>query len=258
MFLHYARRAPRFTTRLATRLAAFVLTVAAGAASLRAQGAAPGEWKLGGTVDAAYVSATGNSEVTTVSLGDKLAATRGHWTLRQSVAYVYGKTDGTESANQLTVGGRAEYRISTRFSAFAGVVYGRNPYAGYKRRVDELAGATWLAVAAPEDSLTMDAGGVLTQQDNTDGTSDRSPSARAAVTYRHIFKKNTFFSQSIEYVPNLEESGSYRLNSESAAVAPLSARVSLKLGYLVQYNSRPPDAFKTTDRLFTSGLQVSF
>lgn len=215
-------------------------------------------WTLGGSVDAAYVSATGNSEVTTVSIGDKLAASRGNWTLRQMVAYVYGKTDGTESANQLRAGVRAEYRISTRFSGFAAVNYERNPYAGFSRRVDELFGAQWQALAASGDSVTFDAGGLYTQQANTDGTSSASPSARAAMAYKHLFGGTSHFSQHVEYVPNLTESGEYRMNSESAVVAPLSGRISLRLSYLVQYNSRPPATFGATDRIFTSGLQVAF
>lgn len=244
--------------RAFTRSLAGSLCLIAAASPARSQAAPVAEWTYGGTVDAAYVNATGNSQVTTVSIGDALAATHGRWTFRQTVAYIYGKTDGTESANQLTITGRGEYRIARRFSAFVGAVYGRNPYAGFTRRLDEMAGTTWLVFASASDSVRTDAGGVLTQQDNTDGTSRRSPSARGAVAWRHVFSKSTFFSQSVEYVPNLEESGEYRLNSQSSVVAPLSAHVSIKLGYLMQYNSRPPDAFRTTDRLFTSGIQIAF
>jgi putative salt-induced outer membrane protein len=247
------RRAP------AIRCVAVVTLLASIGRPVHAQEAVPVDgWKLGGTVDASYVSATGNSQVTTVSVGDKLAATRGHWTLREFLTYVNAKTDSVESANQLHVGARAEYKITNVLSAFAGVTYERNVYAGFNRRLDELLGAQWQALAQPNDSVSFDGGGVITQQDNKDGTTDYSPSARAAGAYKHVFQANTFFSQSLEYVPNLKESGAYRLNSESAAVAPISTRISLKLGYVVQYNSHPPVGFKTTDRVFTSGLQVSF
>lgn len=232
--------------------------------ALGALRAAPGAaqsapaWKFSGTVDAGFVSATGNTDVTTISLGNKIAASRGHWVLRQASAYVYGKTKGVESANQLRVTSRAEYAISNRFSGFTSVGYERNAFAGYDRRVDEQLGAQWRAVATSTDSLLLDAGGLLTQQENTDGTSDRSPSARAALAYKHVFSEKTFVMQGVEYVPNLEEAGAYRLNAETALVAPLASRMNLKLGYVVQYNSRPPAGFGTTDRVLTSGLQVSF
>lgn len=243
-------------------LAGTVLAVAAArsavAQSALPVSAPPAGWTFGGSLDAAYVSATGNSNVTTVSLGDKVAASRGNWTLRQMVAYVYGKTDGTESANQLRAGLRAEYRITDQFSGFAAVNYERNPYAGFSRRVDELFGAQWRALATSGDSVTFDAGGLYTQQANTDGTSSHSPSVRAAMAFKHMFGANTHVSQHVEYVPNLAETGEYRMNSETAVVAPLSRRVNLRLSYLVQYISRPPATFGTTDRIFTSGLQVVF
>ena len=93
---------------------------------------------------------------------------------------------------------------------------------------------------------------------NTDGTTKNTPAARAAAAFKHLFKANTFVSQGVEYVPDLQADGGYRVNSETAAVAPLASRINVKVGYVVQYNSKPPAKFGTTDRVFTSGLQVSF
>jgi putative salt-induced outer membrane protein len=50
----------------------------------------------------------------------------------------------------------------------------------------------------------------------------------------------------------------YRINSESALVAPLSQKVAIKLGYIVRFDNLPEAGFLSTDRIFTSGLQVSF
>ncbi|MCC7195403.1 MAG: DUF481 domain-containing protein [Gemmatimonadaceae bacterium] len=251
------RRARR---RLLAALAASALGAGASRAAAQADPppAQPVGWTFHGTVDAAYVSATGNSQITTGSLGDKLALARGNWTLRQNAAYVYGKTDGTESANQLRAGVRAEYRLTSRFSAFAGANYERNPYAGFSRRLDELFGAQWRALAAPSDSVTISVGGLYTLQSNTDGTTSDSPSGHLAMWYKHIFRPNTFFSQSVDYIPDLTQPGERRTNAESILSAPLTSLVSLRLSYLMQYNSQPPAGFRTTDRIFTSGLQVAF
>ena len=242
----------RFSLTVLAALAASAID----AVSASAQDASP--LKLAGTIDAGFVSATGNTDVTTISLGNKIGATRGRWTLQQHSAYVYGKTEGVESANQLRIGTRAEYAINGRFSAFTSVGYERNTFAGFDRRVDEQLGAQWRAIAMARDSLELDAGGLLTQQDNTDGTSDRSPSARGAIAYKHVFSEKTFATQAVEYMPSLEESGAYRMNAETALVAPVTARINIKVGYIVQYNSRPPANFGTTDRVLTSGLQISF
>ncbi|MDQ8164756.1 MAG: DUF481 domain-containing protein [Gemmatimonadota bacterium] len=236
-----------------------LLLAAAGTLPAQApSGAAAPGWTFTGTVDFGFVSATGNTDVTTVSLGDKLVASRGRWTLTQVFAQVYGKTDGVESANQLRANLRAERTLVDGIGGFAAVQFERNAFAGFDRRMDQFLGLRWRAIEDSTDALTFDAGGVLTQQENTDGASKSARSARGAMAYKHIFKPGTFFSQGVEYVPDLEGAGAYRLNSETAAVAPLSSRVSMKIGYVFQYNSRPPTGFGTSDRVFTSGLQVSF
>jgi putative salt-induced outer membrane protein len=237
-----------------------VALVAALPQTTHAQAAAPAvpAWKLTGTVDFGFVSATGNTDVTTISLGDKMVASRGPWTLTQVFAQVYGKTSGVESANQLRANIRAERTLVDGIGGFAAVQYERNAFAGFNRRTDQFLGLRWRAIEDSSDALTFDGGGVLTQQENTDGARKSTRSARGAVAYKHIFKPGTFFAQGVEYVPDLEEPGVYRLNSETAAVAPLSSRISMKIGYVFQFNSRPPTGFGTTDRVFTSGLQVSF
>ncbi len=249
------RRARR---RLFAALAASALVASGSRVAAQAAPPSPAGWTFHGTVDAAYVSATGNSQITTGSLGDKLTLARGNWTLRQSAAYVYGKTDGTESANQLRAGVRAEYRLTSRFSAFAGANYERNPYAGFSRRLDELFGAQWRALTAAHDSVTISVGGLYTLQSNTNGTTSDSPSGHLAAWYKHTFRPNTFFSQSVDYIPDLTQPGERRTNAESILSAPLTSLISLRLSYLMQYNSQPPASFRTTDRIFTSGLQVAF
>jgi putative salt-induced outer membrane protein len=238
------------------RLGLIACCVAAATGTLGAQ--APESWKSTGTVDFGFVSATGNTDVTTITVGEKVTGTRGLVTLSQFLTHVYGKTKGVESANQLRVGGRVERTLGKLFGGFVGAQFERNAYAGFNSRLEELIGIQWKPINDSSNVLMFDGGALFTQQKNTDLTSDNSPSARGAVLYRHNFKPTTYFSQAVEYVPNLEESGVYRLNTETALVAPISARLGIKVSYVLRYNSRPPENFGTTDRVFTSGLQISF
>jgi putative salt-induced outer membrane protein YdiY len=210
------------------------------------------------TGDLGYVSASGNTNLTTLSIGEKIVHTDGRWTLSQLAAYVYGETNSTESANQLRLAGRADFMFRPRLGLFGGASYERNTFAGFNSRTDELAGLTWKAVVAPNDSLSLDGGGEFTQQSNVDGTSQSYPSARIAANYKHVFSKAAYFQQLVEYVPNLQTSGSYRVNGESALVAPISAHLGIKMGYAIRYNSQPPATFGSTDRVFTTGVQLSF
>jgi putative salt-induced outer membrane protein len=214
--------------------------------------------RTGFTGDLGYVTASGNTNLTTLSIGEKIIHTDGRWVFSQLAAYVYGETNDKESANQLRLAARADFAFLPRLGVFGGVAYERNTFAGFNSRTDEIAGLQWKAIVAPLDSLNLDAGGVFTQESDVDSTSQSYPSARVAGNYKHVFSKAAYFQQLAEYVPNLKTSGAYRVNSESALVAPISLHAGIKMSYAVRYNSRPPAKFGTTDRVLTMGVQLSF
>jgi putative salt-induced outer membrane protein YdiY len=239
---------PRFI-RFGVAAALFVGPAASG------QAAAP---KTAFTGDLGFVSATGNTRLTTLSVGEKLIHTNGRWVLTQLAAYVYGKTNAVESANQLRLGARADLAFMPRLGTFAGVTFERNTYAGFNSRTDEFAGLRWLAIVAPMDSMSIDGGGGFTQKDNVDGTSENDPSARVAANYKHLFSKAAYFQQVGEYIPNLGSTGGYRANSESALVAPISTHAGIKMSYTVRHDSKPPATFGKTDRVLTMGVQLTY
>ena len=210
------------------------------------------------TGDLGYVSASGNTNITTLTAGEKIVRTDGRWMFTQFAAYVTGETNDKQTANQLRATGRADYAFQPRLSVFAGLSYERNTFAGFNSRTDEIAGLAWLAILAPWDTARVDLGGVLTQESDVDSTSQHYPSARAAIHYKHQFTKLAYFSEFAEYIPNLSTSGSYRFNTESSLVAPLSAHIGIKLGFAIRFDSRPQPTFGTTDRLLTTGVQISY
>jgi len=210
------------------------------------------------TGDLGIVSAGGNTRLRTMNLGDKIVHTAGRWSLTQLAAYVYGETNDVASANQLRGLLRGDYAIENRLAAFVGGSYERNRFAGFTRRTDEILGLSWKALTEPFDSLALDGGGVLTQESDVDGTDKNFPAARLAGNYKHAFTKTSYFQQLAEYLPNLQAHGDYRVNTESSIVAPLSSHAGIKIGYVVRFNSVPPAGFGKTDRILTTGIQVSF
>ena len=238
------------------RSAALVLIFTAGAfTSAKSQGGAS---KTSFTADLGLISASGNTRLQTLSVGDKITHSKDRWLLSQVAAYVYGETNNAISANQLRAAVRSDYLFHPRVSAFAGVSYERNTFAGFRRRTDEGAGLSWKVLTLTRDSLSADFGGVLTQESRVDGLQESFPAARLAGVFKHVFTKAAYFQQLAEYIPNLETHGAYRLNTESSVVAPLSSHAGIKIGYVVRYDSRPPVTFGTTDRVLTSGIQVTF
>ena len=250
------------------RLALLALAISSATASAQDQrsiamissGAAPIPTKptTSFTGDLGFVSASGNTNISTFTVSDKIIHTSGYWMFTQFASYVTGETNNHQTANQLLATERADYAFQPRLSIFAGLAFERNTFAGFTSRMDEILGLSWKAILAPWDSARLDLGGVLTQEKDVDSTSQSYPSARAAFSYKHQFSKLAYFHQFVEYLPNLQTSGSYRFNTETALVAPLSTHVGIKLSYAIRFDSRPQPTFGTTDRLLTTGVQISY
>jgi len=240
-------------------LAAVMTTAVAGGA--RGQAAAPDApppAKTSYTGDLGYVSATGNTELSTLNADEKIIRTDGRWIFTELAAYVQGETNHQQSANLTTGALRVDYAWAPRLGGFVGVTYTRNPFAGYNRRFDEIAGARWRVLDDPDDSLSFDGGGVLTQQTDVDSMHETFPAARVAGNYKHAFTKAAYFQQLVEYIPDLKMGGAYRVNTASAVVAPISVHMGIKVSYVVNFNNRPPPTFGTTDRTLTTGVQITW
>ena len=58
---------------------------------------------------------------------------------------------------------------------------------------------------------------------------------------------------------DLQNSQGRLVNSETTLVAPLAGTLALKMAYVVKYDRLAPTrGFKTTDRVFSTGLQITF
>jgi putative salt-induced outer membrane protein len=232
-----------------------IAMISSGAAALPPDTAKP---TTSFTGDLGYVNASGNTNISTLSIGDKIVHTNGRWMFTQVGTYVNGETNNKQTANQLLVSARADLAFMPRVAWFIGASYERNTFAGFNSRTDEILGVAWKAIVAPQDSGLLDIGFVETQEADVDSTHQSYPSGRAALNYKHQFSKLAYFHQFVEYLPNLQTSGAYRFNTESSLVAPISTHIGIKLGFAIRFDSRPQPTFGTTDRLLTTGIQISY
>lgn len=216
--------------------------------------------------DIGYVAVSGNQSLTTFSLGDKATYQSGLWLFTQQFNAVYSEASGSANAEFYRVLLRTDYALGTRFTLFGVGTWDRNRFAGIANKFEQQLGVAWKAVQGPSDTLLVESGAGLVQQANLNGTQLDFGASRTAGRYRHVFSERASVQQFVEYILNVQNTADYRANSETSLVAPIAKAISVKLGYLVRYQSQPPfrpnitpaQRFKTTDYVFTSGLQVSF
>jgi putative salt-induced outer membrane protein len=208
--------------------------------------------------DLGFVKTGGNTNLTTVSVGEKVEFRTGSsLVFQQSFGWVFGKTDGVESANQMQAGLRGIYDIREHLTAYAGTNYYRDRFAGIAKRFDESVGFGYQLAKTERHEVSVESGISFFQETLTAGSSNRFTAGRAAGRYKFHFAEKAHFEQYLEYLSNFDHGDDYRMISESLLVAPINSLLALKAGYLVRYRGEPPSGFDKTDTTFRTSIQLT-
>jgi putative salt-induced outer membrane protein YdiY len=209
--------------------------------------------------DLGYVATSGNTEVSTANLMDQLTWRTSHVNkIDQTFSVVYGQNKNKVQTNIWTVALRDEYAFTKQIALYALGGFNRNTFAGIEYDFEEGGGLAIIPVLPKRHRLEIDAGLSYIEQKLLPDSIDHHAAGRGAITYRYTFGKDAYAQEGVEGLPDLHRGEDFRINSQTDLVAPLSRHLALKLGYVIRYANLPPPGFKTTDRLFTSDLQVSF
>lgn len=239
-----------------------VLTLFLGSARLFAQSSTDSiGWHFVGALG--YVQTSGNTDLSTLNLTERLAWRSSRpWLFSEAAAWVYGKTGGTESADQILGSLRADYTVHANLSAYGLVTYERNTFAGVEHRYAELLGLSWTGSPGPKSVLGVDIGAGNNQQ-ITGGTSTTYWLARLASRYRYNFTDKAYAEEALEFLEDLKDTGDLRTTSTTSLVAPLTASIGIRLGLLLKHTAEPPTdpstglPFKKLDTTFQSGIQIT-
>ncbi len=210
------------------------------------------------TSDLGYVSTSGNAKVMTVNVGQRYNFQSGFWRFEQFVQLVYGESEGRVNSNFIRAAVGGEYALRSSLGVAAGLLFDQNRFSGVARRAEEYLGLVWRVVEGERDTLRVDAGGSYTQQRNVDGTTRNFPAARTALWYKRGLAPKAYVTQTVEMVPNIETPEDYRVNAVVSLVSPIAKSLALRVEYQMRYDNLPEPTFQTTDRIFTTGIQVSF
>jgi putative salt-induced outer membrane protein len=211
------------------------------------------------TGDVGYVATSGNTSVQTLNLGDKIVAKSGSMTMSQQFAVVNGRSKGQTVASNWRAALRVDAAVSKVLAVYTSLTYERNVFAGLSSRTSAVTGLSAEVIKTSADRLVVEGGVSLTAQRAVlnKGSNLDFLGGRAATAFQHHIGPRALLTQSIEFLPNFHQGEDLRINSESALLAPLTRQVGIKLSYVVRFDGLPTPGYLTTDRLFTSGIQIS-
>lgn len=211
------------------------------------------------TGDAGLVNTGGNTDVTSVSVGNKLIVLTGGWHFTQTFGVTYARTGDSVTSEFWHASLRSDRDLSKRVALFFLTEYDRNIFAGVRARITPSLGIAALAIATKRDSLKIEVGGAYTVQDAAPPDTNRDyPAARGAVAFRHYLSAKAIFDQVVEVVPSLTSGDNVRINTETDITAPISRGIALKASYLIHYDGLPEPGHKSTDHILSTGVQLTF
>ncbi|MGB3095590.1 MAG: DUF481 domain-containing protein [Candidatus Deferrimicrobiaceae bacterium] len=206
-----------------------------------------------------YVGTSGNTEVTTFAGKNTLIVpfsgkTKGTWKL----GALYGKSDGEKNAENYGTEIRIDHSHTERLYSFGYGGWFQDKFAGFDSRYYIGSGGGYKLVTGPKHFLLGEAGLTYNREEYTDDTSNDFFGGRLYGKYEYHFNEKNRFTQKLEWLPNFNEFDNWKLNSETALLAALNSRFSLKVSYLVNYNNNPIGNLKKTDTILGVALVANF
>jgi len=216
----------------------------------------------GGVVDTGLATARGNTETFTYNLSAKAART----TAKDKVS-VYGLSlysrnsaagKAVTTASLVNGGTRYDFNVSEKYFAFGQLDLLHDRFQELDLRVAPAGGMGIHAIKTANTTLDLNAGGGLNKEFFTSGLSRASGEALLGEAYSHKFSKATTLNQSLQFFPNLTNTGEFRSMFSLGIVTQLAKVLSWQVSFTNLYLSDPPAGVKTTDVIVTTGLRFTF
>lgn len=202
----------------------------------------------------------GNSKSETVNLRQETSYSWLKNKITFGAKFLESEQDGVTSAKSWDALGRYDRQIDKHFGAFVSHLIESNRFAGYVQRDNSDLGMTYKIYKDVKTDWSLELG--YRNQHTKFNTAQKNKTQQAGRLYTDIkrkFNESTSGRFWVEYIPNFSDSKAYIIKSEPSLSVVLTQIMSLKLGYLVQYQNQIflPQT-QRTDTTFTTSLVAKF
>jgi len=217
-------------------------------------------WKSG--LNLGFALTRGNSE--TKNLAISFVATRQtlHDKLGAYADSVYASNDApgavpSTTANTAGGGLRYDHDITNRLFGFVLADFFSDALQGLNIRAAEGGGLGFHAIK--NDRTTLDLlGGLNYTHENYDAFTRNFAALIIGEDLTHKIGKSTILSQDLNFFPDLNHTGEYRITFDFATVTKLTHRLGWQNSISDIYVTNPPAGKRQNDLVLTTGLNLSF
>ncbi len=218
------------------------------------------QWKR--EISVGYNATRGNARTEQFSLSAFLNRNNKHideWTFKGDI--LYSSSNKKMDAQKWYGMGRYAFSLGPRkaWYHFYRLEADHDRFANVDYRFIPATGLGYWFFGLPKTKLITEIAVGLEHTDYRDETKNTSKMVLIPrLFYEQTIFKNATFSEDLYFYPTLINSGSYRIRSETAFTVSLNKILSLRLGFIDEYNSSPPNDTDKNDLYFISSLMYSF
>lgn len=250
----FARRAyPAQASALDTQVAARAARRAAEARQRIAEAGPLQNWHGRGEIGA--TRSTGN--VDNLGLYGSLSLSREglRWTHQVRASANIQETDGVRTQEQLLAAYEPHYKVNDRLSAYGLLQAERDPFLGFDSRYSASAGIGYALVKGQHVTVNLQGGPAFRIEEETTGENENGFSGRAALDARLQLRPGVALTQNATAF--LDSEGN-TFTSATGLEAQLVGRLSARISYNVQYESKPTAGLLGTDTQSRVSLVYGF
>lgn len=216
----------------------------------------------GGYVDLGYSLTTGNTDTSSIAIGSNIARITTRDKTQLYLAYINSTNNATgvsvTTANALRFGGRYDYKLRPRLSAFGFGDFEHNEIQFLDLR-SVVGGGLGYDVISTEKALLQAFGGAAWNHESfSTGLSRDSAELLIGEELNYKPTPRTKLFERFQYFPNLSDGGEYRLTFDAGLSTKLTKYIDWQLTLSDRYLSNPVPGSKKNDLLLTTGIRFSF
>lgn len=213
-------------------------------------------WKS--NMEFSLLTANGNTKSENMALKGETSKTKDKFKIIFNTGVFYGKTSGTETANNWFFKGKEEFFMSEKFYLYDIFGVDSDKYAGYNYRYNGQGGAGYYLLKSGKNELKYEAGVDFTSEKRINVPGSDFISARLFLGFLHLFTDVTKFNVSADYLYDTKESENWRSKGEAFFSTKLKDNLSLKTGVSYKFSNLPVTGKTKTDVLSATTLIFDF
>lgn len=215
-----------------------------------------GDWH--GSVSLAGNLQTGNTDRSGLSFGADALRRGGRDRFSMRFLYNISQENGEMTTRNVYGAWQYDYFFTKKFYGYLGVELLNDKFKDLNLRTVVGPGVGYQVWDDPIKFLSLEAGIAYFSEDLREQEDKRWMTLRLAANYRYKLTEWLVFNDRLVLYPSLESMSDFTLRNEAALLNAIGSGWSLKLANILDYVNNPSPGIKSTDSVFTVGLQYAF